>query len=346
MKALLLRKTRDLAIEDINVYQTMGDNDVRIHITNVGICGSDIHYYLRGGIGEYIVKEPMILGHEASGVVTSVGSGVADLKAGDRVCMEPGIPTANSRESREGFYNLDPDLTFWATPPVHGCLCEEVVHPASLTFKLPDNVSQAEGAMVEPLAIGMQAATRAQIKPGDTALVLGCGTIGIVTALSALAGGCSKVFISDIKSSKLKITDHYENIFPIDLNTESIEEVLQTATSGRGADVVFETTGSSAVFNTVHTFAAPRGTIVLIGIPASGKAEISITGCQAKELRLETIFRYAHMYQRSVDLIASGSIDVKPLISKIYPFSKSIEAFKAASDPAAQFVKVQIEMGG
>ena len=115
-----------------------------------------------GAIGPFVVKEPMVLGHEAAGTVVEVGAGVTHLKVGDRVCMEPGIPDANSRASRLGMYNVDPAVTFWATPPIHGVLTPHVMHPADYTFKLPDNVSFAEGAMVEPFAVGMQAATKAE----------------------------------------------------------------------------------------------------------------------------------------------------------------------------------------
>ena len=151
--------------------------DVRIALHTVGICGSDLHYYQHGGIGPYIVREPMILGHEASGTVVEVGPEVTNLAAGDRVCMEPGIPDPNSRATRLGIYNLDPAVRFWATPPIHGCLRTTVAHPAAFTFKLPDNVSFAEGAMVEPLAVGMQGANKARIRAGDIAVVIGAGPI-------------------------------------------------------------------------------------------------------------------------------------------------------------------------
>ena len=158
----------------------------------VGVCGSDVHFYEHGNIGPFVVRAPMVLGHEGAGVVVAVGSNVTSLKPGDRVCMEPGIPDWSSRASRNGHYNLDPKVRFWATPPIHGCLTPEVIHPANLTFKLPDNVSMAEGALVEPLAVGMQAATKAHVTPGAIGAVVGCGTIGIVTALAALAAGCAR----------------------------------------------------------------------------------------------------------------------------------------------------------
>ncbi len=343
MKALVLESQKKLQIRDMDIYGVCGDDDVRIAIRNVGICGSDVHYYQHGGIGPYIVRDPMVLGHEASGEVIETGKNVKNLKKGDRVCMEPGIP-GNSKVTRMGMYNLDPDVRFWATPPIHGCLCESVVHPEAYTFKLPENVSYAEGAMVEPLAIGLQAADKAGISPGDTALVTGCGTIGILTALSALAGGCSRVFISDINSEKLAITEHFPNIIPIDSTKEDPVERIMKETDGWGVERVFEATGSGAVFRNIHEFASPGGCIILVGIPADGMGQLSITGLQAKELSTQSVFRYAHKYDRAIRLIASGDINVPPLISRIYPFDESIAAYEYASDPRSNAVKVQIEL--
>ena len=205
MEALVLEKTRQLSLRNIDIEEPLGPFDVRIAIHTVGICGSDLHYYTHGRIGPFVVEAPMVLGHEASGTVIEVGNQVTHLKAGDRVCMEPGIPDPNSKATRLGMYNLDPAVRFWATPPVHGVLRPTVVHPANFTFKVPDTVSLAEAAMVEPLAVGMHGAMKARIKPGDLAVVMGAGPIGMVTALAALAAGCSQVVISDIVQSKLDL---------------------------------------------------------------------------------------------------------------------------------------------
>ena len=148
MKALVLERKGELRLRDVDLPLTVGPHDVKIAIENVGVCGSDVHYFTHGRIGPFVVKEPMVLGHEASGRVVEVGAGVEHLKVGDRVCMEPGIPDPTSRASRIGMYNVDPSVVFWATPPVHGCLTPYVVHPASFTYRLPDSVSFAEGAMV------------------------------------------------------------------------------------------------------------------------------------------------------------------------------------------------------
>ena len=205
MQSLVLEKTNHLSLRPLDVDEPMGARDVRIKVHTVGICGSDVHYYQHGRIGPFVVNAPMILGHEASGTVSEVGSAVTSLKPGDRVCMEPGIPDLNGRATRLGMYNLDPAVRFWATPPVHGCLRPEVVHPAAFTFKVPDNVSFAEAAMVEPLAVGMHAANKANVKPGDVAVVTGAGPIGMVTALAALAAGCSRVVMSDVQQPKLDL---------------------------------------------------------------------------------------------------------------------------------------------
>ncbi|MEO1020515.1 MAG: alcohol dehydrogenase catalytic domain-containing protein, partial [Pseudomonadota bacterium] len=154
-KALVLEKKLELSLRDIAVDDRLGPRDVRIAMKTVGVCGSDVHYYTHGAIGDFVVREPMILGHEAAGIVVETGSEVTELAVGDRVCMEPGVPDPTSRASRLGKYNLDPAVRFWATPPVHGILRPTAVHPADFTFKLPDNVSLAAAAMVEPLAVGV-----------------------------------------------------------------------------------------------------------------------------------------------------------------------------------------------
>ncbi len=207
MKALVLEEKHKLSLRDFPIEreEVLGPRDVRIKLHTVGICGSDVHYYTHGGIGPFIVREPMILGHEASGVVIEAGAEVKTLKVGDRVCMEPGIPDPDSRATRLGIYNVDPAVRFWATPPIHGVLRPTVVHPELFTFKLPDNVSFAEAAMVEPLAVGVHGATKAAVKPGDVGLVIGAGPIGLVTALSLLAAGCARVFVSDVDEAKLDL---------------------------------------------------------------------------------------------------------------------------------------------
>ena len=344
MKALVLEKMKELSLRDFPIEEELGPRDVRIAIRNVGICGSDVHYYQHGRIGPFVVEEPMILGHEAAGVVMEVGSRVEKLQPGDRVCMEPGIPEANSRATRLGMYNLDPAVRFWATPPIHGCLRESVVHPADFTYKLPDNVSFAEGAMVEPLAIGMHAANKARIKPGDLAVVLGAGAIGMVTALAALAGGCSRVVITDVVQPKLDLSASLGPITPVNVKRQNVADVVHEMTDGWGADLVFECTGVDAVIRSVFEPLRPGGRVVLVGMPAAGTAPVDVVGAQVKEASIETIFRYAHVYPRALALMGSGKIDVKPLLTDFFPFEDSLKAFDWACDMPPTSVKAQIEL--
>jgi D-xylulose reductase len=341
MKALYLEKKGVLTIRDYEEEKKLTENDVEIDIKNVGICGSDVHYYEYGNISTYVVKKPMILGHEAAGIVKRVGSAVKNLKAGDKVCMEPGIPDFNSKSTLMGFYNLDPTLTFWATPPYHGCLRESVIHPASFTFKLPDNVSLEEGAMVEPLAIGMQSAMKAKIKPGDTALVCGSGTIGIMCAISAMAGGCSKVIISDVLDSKLDVAKTYDGLIPVNITKNKLKDVVNDLTGGWGADIVIEASGSEKVYPDIFNYCCPGGRFVMVGIPVS-TVQVDIAAIQSKEVTVESVFRYCNVYARTLNLIAAGKIDVKKLIGKKYPFKDSIEAFEYVSKGGKGEVKVQI----
>ncbi|MEL6508316.1 MAG: NAD(P)-dependent alcohol dehydrogenase [Pseudomonadota bacterium] len=343
-KALVLEKANELSLREIDLPADLGPEDVRIAIHTVGVCGSDVHYYTHGKIGPFVVNAPMVLGHEAAGTVTHVGRDVTHLAVGDRVCMEPGIPNTRSKAAKLGVYNVDPSVQFWATPPVHGCLTPSVVHPAAFTFRLPDHVSFAEGAMVEPFAIGMQAAAKAQIKPGDVALVTGAGPIGIMVALAALAGGCAKVYISDLVEDKLTVAAQYDNIEPVLIPRDNPGQVLRDATDGWGADVVFECAGAAASIQTALEAAAPAGCVVWVGMPVD-PVPVDIVLAQSKELRMETVFRYANMYDRAIALLGSGKVDLKPLISETFAFEDSVAAFDRAVEARPTDVKIQIRLG-
>lgn len=341
MKALVLERIGELNLRDIDLPTDMGPDDVRIKLHTVGVCGSDVHYYTHGRIGDFVVNEPMVLGHEASGTVIEIGANVTHLKVGDRVCMEPGIPDPLSRASKLGIYNVDPEVRFWATPPVHGVLCPQTVHPANFTYKLPDNVSFAEGAMVEPFAVGMQAAARAQITPGDTAVVTGCGTIGIMVALAALAGGCSRVLISDLSEAKLKIAETYDGITGINLREVDLIDAVNEATENWGADIVFECSGAASAIRDLFKVVRPGGTVVLVGLPPE-PVPFDVSGATARECRIETVFRYANVFDRALALIAAGKVDLKPLISDTFSFDQSIAAFDRAAEARPSDIKLQI----
>jgi D-xylulose reductase len=348
MKSLVLEQKNDLSLRDFpdidRQEEVLGPRDVRIKLHTVGICGSDVHYYTHGRIGPFVVNEPMILGHEASGTVIEVGPEVTTLAVGDRVCMEPGIPDPNSKAARMGMYNIDPAVRFWATPPIHGILRPTCVHPEAFTFKLPDNVSFAEAAMVEPLAVGVHAATKARIRPGDIGVVLGAGPIGLVTALSALAGGCARVYVTDLAEKKLEIAGSLSPaIIPVNVAREDLVARVKKDTDGWGADAVWEATGSPKAAAGVFEPLAPGGCVVMIG----GQPEpisYDAGAAMVREARVENIFRYAHVFPRCVAMLSSGTIDVKPLITRTFDFADSVQAFEIAASAPPADVKMQIEL--
>ena len=347
MQALVLERQGELALREFapisRAEQHLGAREVRIALHTVGICGSDVHYYTHGRIGDFVVEQPMILGHEAAGVVIETGSAVSGLQVGDRVCMEPGIPDANSRASRLGMYNIDPAVRFWATPPVHGILRPSCVHPEAFTYKIPDQLSFAEAAMVEPLAVAVHAASKARIKPGDLALVIGAGPIGMLTALAALASGCAKVYLSDIAAAKLELAAELGAITTIDASQTDVAQRIYADTDGWGVDLVFEASGSAAAASVFQAL-APGGCVVMIG-GQSAPISYDLGAAMVREARVEHVFRYAHVFPRCIQMLSSGAINVRPLITKTFAFADSVEAFELAAAAPADQIKLQIEIG-
>ncbi|MGP5036726.1 NAD(P)-dependent alcohol dehydrogenase [Brachybacterium alimentarium] len=343
MRALVLQEKNRMSIEEVEPVGSPGPGEVRIAMHTVGICASDVHYWTDGKIGPFVVEEPMVLGHEGSGTVVEVGEGVTDLSPGDRVAMEPGVPNPSSRAVREGNYNVDPDVQFWATPPVDGCLTDEVIHPASYTFKLPDSLSFAEGALIEPFSVGMFAATKAGIKPGDVAAVVGSGTIGIMTAIAARAGGASQVFISDVLPEKLALLDGLEGIIPVDATKEDLCERVRAETGGWGPQVVFEATGAAPAYKSLWSLPAPGGRIVLVGMPVD-PVPFDIATAQSRGISLETVFRYANVYQKAIDLAATDAVDLSRFVSETFTFDNAVGAFERFLEGRPTDVKLQITL--
>ena len=344
-RALVLERQHELSLRECPVEEPLGARDVRIAIHTVGICGSDVHFYTHGAIGPFVVRQPMILGHEAAGTVTEIGKSVATLKVGDRVCMEPGLPDPASRPTRLGLYNLDPAVRFWATPPVHGVLRASVVHPEAFTFRLPDNVSFAEGAMVEPLAVGVHATTKAKASAGHVAIVVGAGPIGLVTVLAAIAAGAARVFVSDVDDAKLTIAETLGPVTTINVGRENLAETVKAATADWGADVIYECSGNERAIADIFEPLCPGGVVVFVGIPLK-PASYDVAAAMVKEARVEHVFRYAHVFDRCIAMLGSGSIDVKPLITRTFPFERSVEAFELAASAPKGEVKMQIVMEG
>ena len=197
--------------------------------------------------------------------------------------------------------------------------------------------------MVEPFAVGLQAATKARLGPGDTAVVTGAGPIGIMTALAALASGCARAIVSDFQPAKLAIAARYPGVEVVDLREASLEAAVSAATAGWGADVVFEASGAPKAYEGVERLLRPGGCLVLIGMPVE-PVRLDVSSMAAKEIRIETVFRYANVFDRALNMIASGKVDLKPLVTATFPFEDSVAAFERAAEGRPADVKLQITL--
>ena len=341
MKALVLNSPLDLAVRDVPDPGAPGPGEVRVRVQSVGICGSDVHYYEHGRIGDFVLRAPMILGHEASGVVETLGDGVESLAPGDTVAMEPGVPCGDCRECRTGRYNLCKDIRFWATPPYDGVLAEHVIHPAGLAFRLPDHMSTEEGALMEPLAVGVHACERGGVRPGSVVAINGSGTIGCVTLLSALAYGASQVIVADVIPARLERARDLGAAAVVDARSESLAEAVMEATGGRGADVGVECSGHPDGPQTLVDAAAPAGRVVLVGMGPQ-PTSIDTVAAMVKEVDLATVFRYANAYPTAIELTAAGRVPVAQLVTDRYAFEESVGAFEYARSPRPETCKVMI----
>lgn len=348
MQAAVLHGVHDLRVEDVPRPGAPAANEARIQVNSVGICGSDVHYWEHGRIGDFVVRAPMILGHECSGTVVEVGQNVSHLKAGDRVALEPGVPRLSNAIShyymKRGQYNLCPDIFFFATPPDHGAFCDYVNHPADFCFKLPDNVSLEEGAMIEPLSTGIYAARVAPIRMGDVVVITGAGPIGLMNLLAAKAAGAAHVLISDFVEERLQTAREIGATKAIKGDAEELKQAALDLTEGRGADVCIEAAGHPAALAACISSARAGATVVLIGMPPQDTAELNINDLIVREITLRPIFRYNNTFPTGVNLLASGKVDVKPLISKRFSLAQTPEAFEFVSANRNTCIKAIVEV--
>ena len=316
-----------------------GEKEVQVQLEYVGICGSDLPYYEAGRIGGFIVEPPFVLGHEAAGTVTAVGSGVKKLKVGDRVALEPNVTCGECEFCRSGKYNLCPDVQFFATPPVDGVFCEYVTHPEHLCFKLPDNVSSKAGAMIEPLAVGFHAASRGEARPGQVAMVFGSGCIGISSMLALKAFGVSKVYISDIVEARLEKARSLGATGTCNSKVQDFAAFAEEVTEGRGFDILIETAGSEITTRQAIETAKKGATIVLVGYSPSGEETLPIGRALDKELTFKCVFRYRDVYPMIIEAVADGRVPADEIPTHEFAFDDLENALHEAIHNKEEVVK-------
>ena len=311
------------------------DGFTRLQVTGCGICGSDLHMTQDAAYG---CQHGDILGHEFAGEVVALGKGTTGRKTGDLVSVIPLKSCGNCEHCHKGEVQWCDGFGLQG-----GGYAEYAVTRPNQCVALPADLTLADGAIIEPLAVALHGINLSGLKTGDNVLVLGAGPIGLLQALTALSSGCSQVFIFDPLDAKLDLADQYDGITPLYARNGTPAALIEAATQGWGADVVFECSGAEAAFRGIADLLRPGSTLVCVGMPVHPVA-VDIVALQVKEITIQTVFRYANVYDRAINLLASGQIDVAPLITGTFAFEDSIAAFERAARGLPEDVKVQIQM--
>ena len=343
MKAAVLHGVRDIRIEEMPKPVCAG-GEVLVRIKAVGVCGSDVHYFKKMRIGDQVVENTIVPGHESAGVIEEVAEGVKNVAVGDRVAVEPGVPCRICQDCRKGFYNRCRNIRFCGTPPNNGVYLEYYATPADFVFRMPDDMSFGEGAMIEPLSVGVHAARIAPVKNGDCVAVLGAGPIGLCTLQCALRAGATKAFVTDPLEYRLDFARKFGAHVLINPEKEDVVEKIMAHTAGRGVDVAFEASGADEPPQQALDITAPGGKMMWIGIPGEKPIPLDVHEARRKELEIKMVRRFCHDYPTAIDLVASGRVNVKSMITHTFPLEKVEEAFKVVEAYADGVIRAVIEI--
>lgn len=326
-QAAVLYAPHDIRLEERAVPEP-GAGEVLVEVKAVGVCGSDVHYYEHGRIGSYVVRQPLILGHESAGVIVAVGASVNKSRIGERVAIEPGIPDGVCEQCRMGHYNLCPNVRFFGTPPIDGTFTNYVTVPESFAYTLPDRLSNEEGALIEPLSVGLWACRKARLQGADRLLITGAGPIGLLAMKVALALGVTEVTLTDVSPQRLEIARNLGAT-----RTVNVAEV-PLADAGVQADILIECSGNQrAVLDGIRSL-RPAGRAVAVGMNSGEETSIPMSFLQNREITLTGTFRYANTYADAIALVATGRVDVKSIITGHYSLESVEQALQATKqDP-------------
>lgn len=310
---------------------TPNPSEVLVEVTDVGICGSDVHWYEHGEMGDRTVEEPLVLGHESAGRIVEVGDAVEDHAVGDRVTIEPGVPCGQCEYCRRGSYNLCPDVDFMATPGTDGAFREYVAWPAEYVYGLPKGVTTREGALCEPISVGIHAVRRAGVGLGDTALVMGAGPIGILAADVARAAGATDVAVVDIVESKLdRALDRGADLAINSRETDVVETVQ--AEFGACVDATIEATGAPPAIKTALETPRSDGTVVLVGLAPDAEIPVDTFELARGQIDVRGSYRFANTYPTAISLIKDGDVDAAGIVDFEMPLDRIDAAFNRATD--------------
>ncbi|MGI9509990.1 MAG: L-idonate 5-dehydrogenase [Geminicoccaceae bacterium] len=343
MRALQIHGAKDLRLVDLAPPPLSAD-EVRIAVKAGGICGSDLSYYFKGKVGDFALKEPMILGHEVAGQIVETGTGVEHLAAGMSVAINPSQPCRSCDYCLGGRSNLCRDMLFYGSaarmPHVQGAFSEFAIARADQCHVVPASLSDAIAAMAEPLAVALHAVKRAGDLLGRRIIIAGAGPIGLLIALAARQAGAAEISIFDIAAKPLAIAEQ----IGVDraLRSGGADNPLEGFETGKGYfDVAFEATGVIAALASLPRVTRPGGTIIQLGMLPSGDVGLAVNLLMSKEIDYRGSFRFHEEYAMAIDALTKGRIDVTPLITDTYAIGDADAAFAAAAD-RERSIKVQI----
>lgn len=326
MRASVMTGVRTLQIEDRPV-PTPGERQVLVEVAAVGVCGSDVHYYLHGRIGDFVVHEPMVLGHELSGRIAAVGAGVDPGRIGQRVAVEPQHPCRRCTQCKAGRYNLCPDIEFYATPPVDGAFCRYVLIDDDMAHAVPDSISDEAAALLEPLSVAIATMRKAQVVPGTSILIAGAGPIGVICAQTARAFGASRIVITDL------VADRREKALQFGA-TEALDPAVVDIATIEPVDAFVDATGVPAAVVSGIKAVGPAGRVVLVGMGADEYA-LPVSHIANREITVTGVFRYTDTWPAAIHLVASGAVDLDGMVTGRYDLEHIGEALDSDSDPAS-----------
>lgn len=338
----VMKQIGQVEIEERELRE-LKENEVIVKIAHCGVCGSDIHYYEHGRIGKFVVTGPIILGHEAAGVVVEAGRAVKNVKVGDRVTIEPGYTCGKCEFCKTGKYNLCPDVVFLATPPYDGAFAQHIVYPSEWVYKLPDTMGTMEGALVEPFCVGLHAVKESGALAGQSAAILGSGCIGLCTMLALQAAGVKEIYIADVIQKRLDMASELGATAVINAKEDDTVAKIMELTGGRGVDLVFETAGTEFTAKQTIQLVAIGGVITLIGMAADANYKLDFGMLQGKEASIKTIFRYRNLYPTAIKLIDQGKLPIAKIATDIYKFEDTAKALEDSVHKKAEMVKTVIE---
>ncbi len=333
MEALVIHGAGDLRIEAIET-PSVEAGQVRVRVRTGGICGSDLHYYQHGGFGTIRIQQPMVLGHEIAGVVEEVGPGVTRLAVGDHVAVSPSRPCSACRFCQLGLQNHCLDMRYYGSamrmPHVQGAFRQQIVIEAGQGHKLAEGISDAEGAMAEPLAVALHAVNRAGPLLGRRVLVTGCGPIGAMTVIAARRAGAAHIVATDVVGQPLRKVAEVGANETINVAEDAAALSHHGAEKGQ-FDVLFECSGNERALRSAFEVLRPRGIVVQLGL-SGHEMTLPLNTVVAKEFDLRGAFRFHEEFGVAVGLINEGLVDLKPLVSATLPYRDAGRAFALAAD--------------